>query len=128
MIYLYICNCITDLLSSLNIYILQIIIELVCVLAWQLRVVDHLLVITVLSDVFHTPRYTLPEYKVDFDMSLEADYEERLAGNIRELLSLRDSTNSNFTFSELNEMITFSGLFMKHMYSYIYYLCLTVCK
>ena len=63
--------------------------------------------LTVLSDVFHTPRYTLPEYEIDSDVSLQADYEEKVAGNIRDLLSLRDSTNSSFTFSELNDMITF---------------------
>ena len=40
-------------------------------------------------------------------MSLEADYEEKVAGNIRDPLSLRDSTNSSFTFSELNDMTTF---------------------
>ena len=62
---------------------------------------------TVLSNVFHTPRYTLPEYVIDSDVSLEADYEEKVAGNIRDLLSLRYSTNSGFTFSELNDMITF---------------------
>ena len=63
--------------------------------------------LTVLSDVFHTLRYTLPEYEIDSGVSLEADYEEKVAGNIRDLLSLRDSTNSSFTFSELNYMITF---------------------
>ena len=63
--------------------------------------------LTVLSDVFHTPRYTLPEYEIDSDVGLEADYEEKVAGNIRDLLSLRDSPNSSFTFSELNDMITF---------------------
>ena len=68
---------------------------------------EPLIVITVLSNVFHTPRYKLPEYKIDFNVSLEADYEETLAGSIKDPLSPRDSTNSNFTFSELNEMITF---------------------
>ena len=63
--------------------------------------------LTVLSDVFHTPRYALQEYEIDSDVSLEADYEEQVAGNIRDLLSLRDSTNSSFTFSEVNDMITF---------------------
>ena len=63
--------------------------------------------LTVLSKVFHNPRFKLSEYKIDFDVSLEAEYEEKVAGNIKNLLSLRDSTNSNFTFSELNEMITF---------------------
>ena len=59
--------------------------------------------LTVLSNVFHTPRCTLPEYEIDSDVSLEADYREKVAGNIRD-----------------------SVLFLKHMYNYIYYLCLTV--
>ena len=42
----------------------------------------------------------MPEYEIDSDVSLEADYEEKEAGNIRDLLSLRDSTDSSFTFSE----------------------------
>ena len=30
--------------------------------------------LTVLSNVLHTLRYKLPEYKIDFDVSLEADF------------------------------------------------------
>ena len=63
--------------------------------------------LTILSNVFHIPRYKLPEYKIDFDVRLEEDYEEKIVGNIRNLLSLKHSRKSNFTFSELNEKITF---------------------
>ena len=45
----------------------------------------------------------MPKYCIDSDVSLEADYEEKVAGNIRDL------TNSSFTFSELNDIILCSS-------------------
>ena len=58
--------------------------------------------------MFSTPR-GINFQNIKLILSLETDYEEIVTGNIRDLLSLRDSTNSNFTFSELKEMISFLG-------------------
>ena len=51
-------------------------------------------------------------------MSLEAEYEEKVADNIRDLLSLKDSTYSLFTFYELNEMIIF--LYLNNIAAYVH--------
>ena len=47
-----------------------------------------------------TLRFKLSEYKLDFDVGIEAKYEEKIAGNIRDLLSLRYS--ATLTLSSLN--------------------------
>ena len=64
--------------------------------------------ITVLSNLFHLPRYRLFEAKVVSESNIETEYEEIIAGNVRDMLSLRDSRNSLFTYSELNDMISYT--------------------
>ena len=66
--------------------------------------------VTVLSDFLHIPRHKLPEGKIAFDMNCTSEYEEKLAGDIRGMLVLRDTASSQFTHHEINEMINFACL------------------